>query len=104
MKPKPIVGETIIAVEPSRRYSERRQIQTIVTKAWRQYFTCAHYGDTRFSISTWRKADFNDSINRPVRLYRTEQEMIDDEEAERLADDLAARLKYISDWAKLSAA
>jgi len=103
MKPKPVVGETLIAVIPKRSYREREELRAEVIRVGRKYFTCRIGGAAQeFHLSTWARSGVNMQANFPIYLYRTEQEMRDKEEAVRLSRDLSDQLKYQSDWEKLS--
>ncbi len=102
MKRKPIVGETLVAHTPKNRWREETVEETIVLTVGRKFFTISSRPRSRFSVTSWRPCDYNESVNSPISLYESRLEMDCDLLTAKQTKELSEKLRYSSDWNKLT--
>ena len=90
MKRKPIVGETLYSlnVGNAARRTEKKLTPVTVISVGRKYFTCQPVGstgkwsETKYHLDKWSEAT---DCTTNSRLYETEQEWLDEKEADEIA-------------------
>jgi hypothetical protein len=102
MKRKPIVGEILIAYQPKGRWREEIVEEATVLTVGRKFFTISSRPRSRFSVTSWRPCDYNESINNPISLYESRLEMDCHMVTTKQTKELSENLRYHSDWNKLT--
>jgi hypothetical protein len=102
VKPKLKVGDTLIAHRPKGRWQNEEVREVKVTGVGRLYFTLDWQVKSKFRVQDWRQADYNESVNNPVNLYVSHDEMNAVMIRQKQVTDLSNLLHYQSDWRSLT--
>jgi hypothetical protein len=102
MKPKPKVGDVLIARRPKGRWQDESVVNAKVTSVRRLYMTLDRFGNTKFRMDTWQQADSNACYNHPIELYRSKDEMLDEILNRKQLHELKIRLQYSDGWQTLT--
>lgn len=103
IKPKPVVGQKLFAEMHAGRGNPMRREWGNVTKVGRKFFEVEFgYVAQSFHLNTWERSGDNVQANSPTNLYISEQECEDRILRDSIAGNLSDKLRYLSDWRKLT--